>query len=79
MIGSPIVRGVLKEGRAILNHKLVRGLARAVQELGVRVFERSPATALAPGKVTTSLGAVEAPSIVVAANAYHASRSSSAR
>jgi glycine/D-amino acid oxidase-like deaminating enzyme len=72
VIGSPIVRGVLKEGRgAILNpHKLVRGLARAVQEIGVRVFERSPATALAPGKVTTSLGAVEAPRIVVATNAY---------
>jgi glycine/D-amino acid oxidase-like deaminating enzyme len=72
VIGSPIVRGVLKEGRgAILNpHKLVRGLARTVQDLGVRVFERSPATSLAPGKVTTSLGTVEAPNIVVATNAY---------
>jgi glycine/D-amino acid oxidase-like deaminating enzyme len=72
VIGSPIVRGVLKEGRgAMLNpHKLVRGLARAVEGIGVRIFERSPATAIAAGRVETGLGAVEAPRIVVATNAY---------
>ncbi|MGH2989456.1 MAG: NAD(P)/FAD-dependent oxidoreductase [Solirubrobacterales bacterium] len=72
VIGSPRVRAVLREGRgAILNpHRLVRGLARTVAESGVRVFERSPATLLAPGRVETALGAVEAPRVVVAANAY---------
>jgi glycine/D-amino acid oxidase-like deaminating enzyme len=72
VIGSPIVRGVLKEGRgALLNpHKLVRGLARAVEELGVRIHERSPATSVVAGRVETELGAVQAPRIVVATNAY---------
>jgi glycine/D-amino acid oxidase-like deaminating enzyme len=71
-IGSPIVRGVLKEGRgAMLNpHKLVRGLARVAEGMGVRIFERSPATSLAAGRVETELGAVEASRIVVATNAY---------
>jgi len=72
VIGSPIVRGLLKEGRgAMLNpHKLVRGLARTVEEMGVRIFERSPATEVAGGRVETELGAVEAPRVVVATNAY---------
>ena len=72
VVGSPRVRGVLKERRgAILNpHRLVRGLARAVEESGVRLFERSPATQVAAGRVDTELGAVEAPLIVVATNAY---------
>jgi glycine/D-amino acid oxidase-like deaminating enzyme len=72
VIGSPVVRGLLKEGRgAFVNpHKLVRGLARTVEGMGVRIFERSPATAVAAGRVETELGAVEAPRIVVATNAY---------
>jgi glycine/D-amino acid oxidase-like deaminating enzyme len=72
VIGSPRVRAVLREGRgAILNpHKLVRGLARTVEESGVRIFERSPATRLSPGRVETERGAVQAPRIVVATNAY---------
>jgi glycine/D-amino acid oxidase-like deaminating enzyme len=72
VIGSPIGRGLLKEGRgAFINpHKLVRGLARTVEEMGVRIFERSPATTLDAGRVETELGAVDAPSVVVATNAY---------
>lgn len=72
VIGSPLVRGVLREGRsALLNpHKLVRGLARVVEESGVRIHERSPATEVSAGRVETELGAVEAPRIVVATNAY---------
>jgi glycine/D-amino acid oxidase-like deaminating enzyme len=72
MIGSPIVRGILKEGRgAFLNpHKLVRGLARIVEEMGVRILERSPVTEIEAGRVRTELGAVEAPRVVVATNAY---------
>jgi glycine/D-amino acid oxidase-like deaminating enzyme len=72
VIGSPVVRGLLKEGRgAFINpHKLVRGLARTVEGMGVRIFERSPARTVAAGRVETELGAVEAPRIVVATNAY---------
>jgi glycine/D-amino acid oxidase-like deaminating enzyme len=72
VIGSPIVRALLREGRgALLNpHKLVRGLARVVEEAGVRVFERTPAIAVSSGRVETELGAVEAPRVVVATNAY---------
>jgi glycine/D-amino acid oxidase-like deaminating enzyme len=72
VIGSPVVRGLLKEGRgALINpHKLVRGLARTVEGMGVRIFERSPATTVAAGRVETELGAVEAPRIVIATNAY---------
>jgi glycine/D-amino acid oxidase-like deaminating enzyme len=72
VLGSPIVRGVLKEGRgAMLNpHRLVRGLARTVEGMGVRIFERSPATSIAAGRVETGLGSVEAQRIVVATNAY---------
>jgi len=72
LVGSPIVRGALKEGRgAILNpQKLVRGLARVVEGLGVRVFERSPAIEIGEGKVVTGGGTVSAPHVVVATNAY---------
>jgi glycine/D-amino acid oxidase-like deaminating enzyme len=71
-IGSPIVTALLREGRgAMLNpHRLVRGLARTVQEMGVRIFERSPAGEVAAGQVKTDLGMVEAERIVVATNAY---------
>ena len=72
VIGSPIVRGVLKERRgALINpQRLARGLARVIDEMGVRVHERSPATAISSGRVTTERGAVEAERIVVATNAY---------
>jgi glycine/D-amino acid oxidase-like deaminating enzyme len=72
VISSPRIRALLKEGRgAILNpHKLVRGLARACADAGVRIHERSPATEVAAGVVRTELGDVAAPRIVVATNAY---------
>jgi glycine/D-amino acid oxidase-like deaminating enzyme len=72
VIGSPVLKGLLREGRsALLNpHKLVRGLARTIEEMGVRIFERSPATEVSSGRVATELGAVEAERIVVATNAY---------
>jgi glycine/D-amino acid oxidase-like deaminating enzyme len=72
VVGSPIVRGALKEGRgAILNpQKLARGLARVVEGLGVRIFERSPAITVGAGRVVTAGGTVSAPHVVVATNAY---------
>jgi glycine/D-amino acid oxidase-like deaminating enzyme len=72
LIGSPIVRGALREERsALLNpQKLARGLARVLDGMGVRIFERSPATRIERGRVETELGAIEAERIVVATNAY---------
>jgi glycine/D-amino acid oxidase-like deaminating enzyme len=72
LVGSPIVRGVLREGRgALLNPlKLARGLFRTVAAAGVRVFEDSPVTEVAAGRVRTEGGEVQAPKIVLATNAY---------
>jgi len=71
-IGSPIVRGLLKERRgALINpQKLVRGLKRVVEGMGVRIYERSPATEVGPGLVRTERGIVRAQQVVVATNAY---------
>jgi glycine/D-amino acid oxidase-like deaminating enzyme len=44
--------------------KLAAGLARAVCALGVEIFEDTPVTAIAPGRVTTARGVVEAPFVV---------------
>ena len=49
---------------------LVRGLARAVEDRGVRVYERTAATALRPGAVVTDRGEVRAPVVVRATEAY---------
>ena len=51
---------------------LVRGLARAVEARGVTVYERTAATALRPGVVETDRGAVRAPVVVRATEAYTA-------
>ena len=72
IVGSPILRGALREGRgALINpQKLARGLARVLDDIGVRIHERSPAKEVSSGLVTTERGAVEAERIVVATNAY---------
>ncbi len=72
-VASPIVRAALWEGRgALLNPlKLSRGLARVLtDELGVRIWERSPATEIVPGRVATEAGGIDAVTVVVATNAY---------
>ncbi|MBO3748645.1 FAD-dependent oxidoreductase [Streptosporangiaceae bacterium NEAU-GS5] len=40
--------------------RLARGLAKAVRDLGVEIFERTPVTAIAPGKAVTPYGTVRA-------------------
>jgi glycine/D-amino acid oxidase-like deaminating enzyme len=50
--------------------KLVRGLARAVERRGVRVFERTPVTALRPGTAVTPAGVVRAPVVVRATEGF---------
>lgn len=44
--------------------KLVSGLARAVERLGVRLVEGTEVTAIAPGRVTTTRGVVQAATIL---------------
>ena len=52
--------------------KLVRGLARAVERLGVTIYERSPVTAIEPHRVTTPGGFVQADVVVRAVEGYTA-------
>ena len=55
---------------AIHPAKLVRGLAETVERRGGRIFERSPATAIQPGRVITSRGIVKAEIVVQATEGY---------
>lgn len=67
-LGGMLVRGVARVQPA----KLVRGLAAAVERLGVRIAEGTEATGLAPGQVTTPHGAVRAPVILRATEGFSA-------
>ncbi len=53
--------------------RLVRGLARAVERLGVQLFEQSPATDWQPGLVRTGQGELKAHWVVPAVEGYAAS------
>ncbi|MEU3452754.1 FAD-dependent oxidoreductase [Micromonospora sp. NPDC006766] len=50
--------------------KLVRGLAEAVERRGVRVFERTPVTAVRAGVALTPAGVVRAPVVVRATEGF---------
>ncbi|MFI6262013.1 NAD(P)/FAD-dependent oxidoreductase [Micromonospora sp. NPDC051006] len=50
--------------------KLARGLARAVERLGVTIHERTPVRELSPGRVLTPTGVVRAPVVVRATEGY---------
>jgi glycine/D-amino acid oxidase-like deaminating enzyme len=52
--------------------RLARGLAACVERLGVRIFEHSPVLGLEPGCARTARGAVRAPLVVRATEAYTA-------
>jgi glycine/D-amino acid oxidase-like deaminating enzyme len=74
VLGSPTVRAALREGRgAQLNPlALAQGIARACEELGVRVYERTPVLDVVPGDPVVCRcdgGRVEAASAVIATNA----------
>lgn len=75
--GSPILLDgtLMREGAAIQPALLVRGLRRALLRRGVRIFERTPMTALKPGEpatVVTPDGHVTASSVVLALGAWAA-------
>jgi glycine/D-amino acid oxidase-like deaminating enzyme len=55
---------------AIHPARLVRGLAAVVRERGVRVFERTPVTGIAPGTLRTARGTVRAEYVVRATEGY---------
>ncbi len=50
--------------------RLVRGLARVVEGLGVTIYEQTPALALHEGRVETARGTVKAPVVVRATEGY---------
>ena len=57
---------------AIHPARLVRGLAEAVVRRGVALYEQTPATSLAPGRVTTRHGVVRAERVIRATEGYTA-------
>jgi glycine/D-amino acid oxidase-like deaminating enzyme len=59
-LGAMVVTNVARVQPA----KLVRGLAKAVERLGVRIVEGTTVTSFQPGVVTTDHGTVEAPVIL---------------
>ncbi|MFX5096429.1 FAD-dependent oxidoreductase, partial [Acinetobacter baumannii] len=50
--------------------KLVRGLAKTVEKLGAKIYEKSAVTKINSGQVTTLNGKVKAPIIVKATESY---------
>jgi glycine/D-amino acid oxidase-like deaminating enzyme len=57
---------------AIHPARLVRGLATVVERMGVSIYERTPVTGIAAGRVTTPRGTVTSDVIVRATEAYTA-------
>jgi glycine/D-amino acid oxidase-like deaminating enzyme len=53
--------------------KLLRGLAAAVEDLGVEIYERTPVLEITPGAARTSLGTVTADWVLRATEGYTAS------
>ena len=52
--------------------KLVRGLARVVEQRGATIYERTPALAIEPGRVRTTAGSLRARHVVRATEGYTA-------
>ncbi|EFL28594.1 glycine/D-amino acid oxidase [Streptomyces himastatinicus ATCC 53653] len=52
---------------------LVRGLAETVERLGVTIYEKSPVTAIEPGRALTAHGTVSAPVVLRATEGFTAS------
>ena len=74
LCGATSVRGGVYTPHCAAIHpgRLVRGLARAVERHGVRVYEGTRALALRSGAVTTDRGTVRAPVVVRATEGYTA-------
>lgn len=68
-LGALVMSGMARVQPA----KLVRGLASAVERLGVRIVEGTEVTEYSPGLVTTTRGRVKAPIILRATEGFTAS------
>lgn len=69
---SPLARGALYTPHCAAIHpaKLARGLARTVEGMGVKVYERTPALALGPGRVETAHGVITASHVLQCTEAF---------
>lgn len=63
-------RAVYEEDGELDPVRFVRGLAAAVERLGVRIFTRTPASSCTPTQVRTPRGTVRAGAVVLCTNAY---------
>ncbi|TIU77178.1 MAG: FAD-binding oxidoreductase, partial [Mesorhizobium sp.] len=68
VIGGFVIRGQARVQPA----KLVRGLAAAVERLGVSIYEKTTVTAIAKGIVATDRGTVRAKTIIRATEGFTA-------
>jgi glycine/D-amino acid oxidase-like deaminating enzyme len=68
-----VMGGLVIHGQArVQPAKLVRGLAAAVERLGVSIYEQTPVTAIGAGRVETSRGIVRAESVIRATEGFTA-------
>ncbi|MEL7116233.1 MAG: FAD-dependent oxidoreductase [Pseudomonadota bacterium] len=67
-VGAMVTPGVAR----IQPAKLVQGLARAVERMGVRIAEETEVTRIAPGEVETTRGVVTARTVLRATEGYTA-------
>jgi glycine/D-amino acid oxidase-like deaminating enzyme len=79
LTGSPLALGGVYEEHAatVQPARLVRGLRRVAAEMGAKIFEHTPMTGYegtGPVTVTTPGGTIEAGQVVLAMNAWAASR-----
>jgi glycine/D-amino acid oxidase-like deaminating enzyme len=72
VLGATRVRGATytPDCAAIHPGRLVRGLAAAVERRGVTIYEQTPATEIAPGRVETRHGTVRADHVIRATEGY---------
>jgi glycine/D-amino acid oxidase-like deaminating enzyme len=71
--GTHVVGGTYTPHCAAIHPaRLVRGLARAVEDRGVRLYEQTPVHSIEPGSVATDAGRVRADVVVRATEAYTA-------
>ena len=71
-VDSPRFRhGVFfRDGATVQPARLALALKRAARDAGVQLFEHTPVTTVHPGRLETPTGAVRAPEIVLALNAW---------
>lgn len=72
MIDASGVAGALYSPHCAIIHpgRLVRGLAEVVENLGVTIYENTPATHIQPKSIRTSGGTITADSVIVATEGF---------